>query len=505
VPEQIEQPATPSARDAPAGVPAPSRRRGGWRSRLALFAALVGIYVILPNSVVADSIRNVAVAESIVHRHTLQLDHFRDTMPIPGYGVDNVNGHLLPYFPWGGTVFAVPVVAVYDGLHKIGIGPGTEAKIAQSQNDDWQFEIVTMALVVGATGVVMWEVAILALAGIAGERKRRRLALVATLVFALGTSVLSTASRSYWEHGPEILCLSVALLLAVRSRTRPEVLRWLGIPLALAYVMRPTAAVPVALFTLWMVWKHRRYLPWFFGGALLVAVPWLLINHANWGSWLQPYYQPSRVGSNGEFWQALAGNMVSPARGLLIFSPVLALAVPGVIIRLRRHTFDSLDAVIAVSVFAHWIVVSTFPHWWGGDSFGPRFFTDMVPFLTYLSLPVLEWLGTTTLRTARYTAAMVACVVATVLSLFVNGQMAVFASSHCWNNVPTDVDRDTTKLWNWGDPQFLRGIVRFVSGPNPRGQETRRGGAGYYGCPWEPQVTGGPQSPPPPPAQPASG
>jgi hypothetical protein len=395
----------------------------------------------------------------------------------------------------------VPVVAAYDALHKVGIGPGTEAKIAQSGQNDWQFEVFTMALVLAATTVVMWEVAILALARIADERRRRRLALLSALVFAFCTSVLSTASRSYWEHGPDIFFLSIALLIAVRSRTRPDVVRWLGIPLAFAYEMRPTSSIPVALFTLWVVVKHRRHLAWYLGGAAVVAVPWLLINHAYWGTWLQPYYQPHRVaGENTEFWHALAGQMVSPARGLLIFTPVLALAIPGVIIKLRARRFDLLDAVVVACVLAHWVVISLFPHWWAGDSFGPRLFTDMVPFLVYLGLPVLEWLATASVRGVRYAVAMMACVVAALLSLFIHGQMAVFASSHCWNNVPSDVDRDTTKLWNWGDPQFLRGIVRYVNGPSPRGDETRRGGAGYYGCPWEPQVTGGPQSPPVAPA-----
>ena len=259
------------------------------------------------------------------------------------------------------------------------------------------------------------------------------------------------------------------------------------------------------LFTVWVALRHRRELGWYLGGAAVIGLPWLWVNHANWGSWLTPYYQAGRVGGNAQFWQALAGNMVSPARGLLVFSPVLALAAPGVLVKLRRRSFDSLDAVLVLGVVAHWITISLFPHWWGGDSFGPRLFTDVVPVLVVLCMPVLEWLGTVSRRTLRVTAAMVACVTATLLSLFVNGQMAVFASSHCWNNVPTDVDADTSKLWNWGDPQFLRGVVRFVSGPNPRSDEIRRGGAGRWGCPWEPQVTGGPSAPPTSYAQPVAG
>ena len=490
---------TPPA--TPARAPLLRRR---WVQRTVLFVAVFAVYFACPNGMRADSIRAVSVADSMVHRHTLQLDHFRGVMPQDGYGIDTVDGHLLPTFPWADSIFAVPVVAAADVLHKVGIGPGADASLSQPDYNDLEWELLTMALVGAATVVVMWEVCTLALARIGDEVRRRRLALLAALVFAFCTSMLSTATRSYWQHGPDMLFLSLTLLLALRARTNPKSVRWMGVTLAAAYAMRPTASVAVALFTLWVVLRHWRQLGWYLGGAAVVALPWLWITHANWHTWLTPYYQPNRIGADPEFWQALAGNMVSPARGLLVFSPVLALAIPGVAIKLRQRRFELLDAALILTVLAHWVAISAFPHWWGGDSYGPRFFSDMTPLLVVLGMPVLEWLGTVSLRTWRVTAAMVACTVAALLSLFTNGQMAVFASAHCWNNVPTDVDTDTSKLWNWGDPQFLRGAVRFLFGPNPRSQEIRRGGAGKYGCPWEPQVTGGPQSPPPAP-QPAGG
>jgi hypothetical protein len=150
--------------------------------------ALFGIYVVCPNGMVTDSIRTVSVAENMLYRRTINLDHQRDTMPTKGYGVDMVGGHVLPRFPWAGAVFAVPLIVGYDGLHRIGVGPGTEGAIAASGGNDLEFQLVTMGLVVAATAVIMWEVAVLALAGIADVRRRRRLALVAALVFALCTS-----------------------------------------------------------------------------------------------------------------------------------------------------------------------------------------------------------------------------------------------------------------------------------------------------------------------------
>jgi hypothetical protein len=467
--------------------------------RLALFAAVFAVYFACPNGMRADSVRAVAVADAMVHTHSLQLDRFRDVMPLGDYGNDHVDGHILPDFPWADSIFAVPVVVVADGLHKVGIGPGLDASLTSPDYNDLEWELLTMALVGAATVVVMWEVCRLALGRIAGSRRRARLALLAALVFAFCTSMLSTATRSYWQHGPDMLFLGLTLLFALRGRVG-----WMGATLAAAYAMRPTSAVAVVLFTVWVLARHRREFPLFLATAAAVALPWLWITHANWHSWLTPYYQSGRIGGNPDFWQALAGNMVSPGRGLLIFSPVLALAIPGVVIKLRQRRFSLLDGVLIACVVVHWVVISEFPHWWGGDSYGPRFFSDMTPLLVVLGMPVLEWLATVSVRTWRVTAAMVACTAAAVLSLFSNGQMAVFASAHCWNNVPSDVDSDTGKLWNWGDPQFLRGAVRFLTGPNPRSQEIRRGGAGKYGCPWEPQVTGGPQSPPPAP-QPAGG
>ena len=77
----------------------------------------------------------------------------------------------------------------------------------------------------------------------------------------------------------------------------------------------------------------------------------------------------------------MLGNLVSPARGLLVFSPVLLFAIPGVIRAIRSPVYRPWGWAIAVAVVAHWIAISSFPHWWGGYSFGPRLMTDVLPFL----------------------------------------------------------------------------------------------------------------------------
>ena len=101
---------------------------------------------------------------------------------------------------------------------------------------------------------------------------------------------------------------------------------------------------------------------------------------------------------------ALAGNLVSPARGLFIFCPLVVLSVVGVVVRWRAGELTAFWKALAVIPVVHWIVISAFKHWWGGDSYGPRFFTDLMPVLVVLALPAVEVLARWVAPSPRGTA-----------------------------------------------------------------------------------------------------
>jgi hypothetical protein len=394
-----------------------------------------------------------AVAQSIVHRRTVSLDQIRHQVEPTDYDVVHHDGHLYPLFPWGAALFAVPVVLAYDVGDALGWWPGTDARVAKV-GSDWPGQVFMGSALMAATGLVIHQIALLELAAL-GSRRRRRLALLCALAFAFGTAAWSTASRSMWQHGPSMLFLSLGALLAVRSRLRPEAARWLGLPLAAAYIMRPTNALPLMAFGLWVVVCRRRQVLWFGAGAAAVLSLFVVVNLSTYGSLLPPYYAAQRLGNTPHLLEALAGNLISPGRGLLLFSPVLGLAAVGVILKLRAGTLDGIDLVLAGCVVAHWVAISSFPRWWGGDGFGPRFFSDMVPFLIVLSLPVVLWLGTAA-PAPRRTVAAAACSALLVVSVAINFAGAYLPSTWCWNVVPANFDTRPERLWSWRDPQFLR-------------------------------------------------
>jgi hypothetical protein len=168
---------------------------------------------------------------------------------------------------------------------------------------------------------------------------------------------------------------------------------------------------------------------------------------------LSPYYLPDRIGSNSRFWEALAGNLISPARGIFIFSPVLLFSLYGIFLKIKTKQMNVLDYTLLLSIVLHWVVISSFPVWWGGHSYGPRFFSDMLPYFLYFLVPALK--GVSNLRGIKKqgVAFVLGCSIA--LSFFIHYRGATSWDVYIWNSYPKNV---ALRLWDWQDPQFLRGI-----------------------------------------------
>jgi len=257
--------------------------------------------------------------------------------------------------------------------------------------------------------------------------------------------------------------LAGALLIALRLQRRPTVggSVALGVVVALSYTIRPVNAVAVVAFGLWCV--TARAVSWrgYVVGGALVAAPWMLISWLSFGQLLPPYHSGGRLGLHGHMPEAIAANLVSPSRGLLVFAPVTIVAAAGVWLRARNRELDGLDGVALLIFFGYLCIVSAFKStWWAGHSIGPRFLTDALPALAFLSVAAVDSLVSSLGRTpvqrrVRVLAGLVTICVA--WSVFVNASGAVFRATNCWNLQPVNVDLEPSRIWSWSDPQFLAG------------------------------------------------
>jgi hypothetical protein len=173
------------------------------------------------------------------------------------------------------------------------------------------------------------------------------------------------------------------------------------------------------------------------------------------GKPLQPYYESSRARPGGTYLVGLAGDLISPARGLLVWSPFILLAIPAAIRAVRNPARDRVLTTCVVLVVVHWLTIATLRPWWAGWSVGPRLFSDVLPFLVLLVADGLLMLRSRFPGSwVRPAFAVVAVLVA--FSLFTHVRAATHFSVQLWNKSPQNVDTHSDRPWDWSDPQFLR-------------------------------------------------
>jgi hypothetical protein len=222
-----------------------------------------------------------------------------------------------------------------------------------------------------------------------------------SLAYAFGTSAFSVASRGIWQHGPALLFLSIGMLLLRRHSDRLVALA--GLSLGLAVESR----VPVVLLVLPLFW-----IPWQRGVKCLLAftlafsIPIALMRIYAWYYWGDPFVLAENMrNANASMFivsnalEGMAGVLLSPGRGLFVYSPFLLFGAIGLIAALRQR--DGFYISVALGVLLYILSVATYWHWWNGFTFGTRYLTETLPGGILLAAkPIIDWWDRGTWRRA---------------------------------------------------------------------------------------------------------
>jgi surface polysaccharide O-acyltransferase-like enzyme len=172
-----------------------------------------------------------------------------------------------------------------------------------------------------------------------------------------------------------------------------------------------------------------------------------------------------RVGSLRSVLSALPGHLISPSRGLFIYSPVFLFAICGMFLKKKKNQWKNLDSLLLGIIFFHWILISLFPMWWGGHSYGPRYFSDLIPYFIYFTVPFIGALFGSEIR--KKVVPLTCFLVLLFFSFFVHLRGATAQEVYRWNFDPTNIDLNPGRVWDCKDIQFLRGItLRHPTSPN---------------------------------------
>ena len=444
-------------------------RRGNQNRGDLFIAAIVGVCAFFifwysPVRQFTDSYYSLLVSQSLIDHRSFALDHYNiPRLPREYHDHTWKNGHIHQlevvgehfyyYMPPGSAVLSVPFVAV---ANLTGISPrnpdGTYNPIAERR-----IQTSLAALLMAAFAVTTFLIARLLLPV--------KWSLIVSCGAALGTQVWSTTSRGLWADTWGILLLGLVVysLLADavgKRKVNPIVLASL---LSWCYFVRPSNAAVVVAVTCYILIKRRDM----FVRYALTGAAWLAL--FVWYSWihyhafLPTYFRVNQRLTFTHYPIAIAGNLISPSRGLFIFVPV-TLFVLFLAWRLHRTVVSQPLLYLATAVLVVYVlVVSTFDPWWAGASFGPRYLAPLVPWLVLLGVLGLDALRRNPAPVFRRRAIYVGCLFL-IVSVSINAVGAFSRTTWLWNG-QGDINHDSHKVWSIRHPQLLSA---FVNPPLPK-------------------------------------
>lgn len=286
------------------------------------------------------------------------------------------------------------------------------------------------------------------------RRTTARTALLITIAYAFGTTTWVVSSQALWQHGMAELLVVGTLLLLTAPCTTPRALA-AGLLLGLIAGNRPPDAVLAAALGAYglFVWAGRRRAVLL---AAAAALPMIVVVSYN-------LYVAGNVGGGygligkARFFQhdlllGVAGLLVSPTRGVLLFSPFLLFLVLAWRYRPAGREERALTLAMLAAVVIQ-ILLYAKADWRSGLSWGPRYMTDLLPLLMWMLVPVVA-----ALRGVGRVAFVVTVGVAIVIE-------AIGAFSYSWSDdLPIyAADRgaefhDMRGAWQWRNAPFVTSL-----------------------------------------------
>jgi hypothetical protein len=404
------------------------------RPAFLLFALSLIVFLANGRTISAgDSIPAKLLPISILRDGNFYLDKFPSLHePKIPYYERQVNGHYLSDYPVGAAIFALPFYVV-----PIAAGVDSSARIFA------ELEKISAAIIAALS------VAVIYLA--AAELAPAWMAIVIALVYAFASSTLSIASQALWQHGPAELSLCAAIYALIRARRDARWAILAGLALSAEVVTRPAdigIAVPLAVYVLI---RHRREFPLFIASTIPPLIFMLWYNHTYFGSafhtqfFAEPNAALSQLVEGSFLWRTplavgLPAVLFSPGRGLFFYSPIFLLSAVE-LARSWRPRGDALIRALSIGACAAVFITARWVTWTGGNSYGARLLTDIVPILAIALYPIHEWLATSVAWRAAF-AALAAWSVMTQ-------SIGTFSASFVWNQWALHYPEQ--RMWLWTD------------------------------------------------------
>ncbi|MGG6296933.1 hypothetical protein ACQ4M4_21265 [Leptolyngbya sp. AN02str] len=422
-----------------------------------------------------ETLPNAIAALNWLETGALHFDALRDSYlysasgSTPAFLVEAPNGHLTSAYPIGTAIISFPIYLVlWGGLHlwellQFLVTDSVESRLnlldpaARPLIDAFE---KTAAIAIGALSVMLFYLA-------ARLKFSPSVSLLSTFIFAFCTNTWMTGSQGLWPQGAAnlvVLALILSLLKAnvtVKGR-RKRLLVVVGILAGLLPGILPSstgyavAAIAYAILAFrWEALCVLLGLP-----SLLLALGW---NSYFFGWSMEAVWLGAAAQEAGQFaWPGLesfltafVGLIISPSRGLLMFSPIVWLAIPGACLAYQRRARrdELLLTLMGGAALLRLLQLCLSSDWTAGWSYGPRLVADTMPILGLLVPYTVQFGVEHWFRFNRRTQRSLSVGLSVLIVLSVFPQLVGAFGANNWNGIPV---YDAARVWQWRDTQVGR-------------------------------------------------
>jgi hypothetical protein len=444
------------------------------------------VFLLSPVVQFGDSAFSLLLSESLLYRRTFDLSlylpesaktvvvHNADYLHVkPLYQLVHVKHAIVYAYPLGGSILAIPFVAVFN---LCGIS------VSRNQHFNLLAEVAIQrfmaAFLMATLAWIFFRTARLLLP--------RRWSAIIALGAVFGTPIWSSLSRGLWGQTWAVFLTGylVYRLLEDDTNVRPVNGAMLATLASWIFFARPTGAIVVLVVTAYLLAARKQLLrQWFIAGlfwlACFVALSWSV-----YGTPVPPYYLHGGLLTTAHMFAGTAGVLFSPSRGLLIFVPATVWVLWLVLTNFDALPHRSLAWIAMAICLVQVPLAGCDAKWWGGHSYGPRLMADIIPWLVLLA--ILACAAELHRRVAAGTpnsvrnhharivprqslfphpadeqirgmrrALKLLGAAALAISVLMNAPGALSFTGDLWNKRGGDVDTHPERLWDLERPQFL--------------------------------------------------
>jgi len=417
----------------------------GW-----LFLYKIGVNELLVQS--ADAVPATYLPVSVLKEGNFDLneyyDYFRKKWPDgddkrakPYYLAYSVKGNIVSYFPTMNSVLALPF---YFPLLFVDVQPNS-------------ILIPIFGRIAASSFAALSAVFVYLLAYEILRDKRKSFLIFFS--YAFGTISWGLSSQTLWQHGPSQMLLSLSLYLLLRGLLDTRFIKYAGLTLSLATLVRPTGLIPALFFTFFVFLRYRAQLFKFIGLSLIPLIFQFWYNLTYFGGILKHAYESQQLTNwTGKFPEGFFGLWLSPSKGLLPYSPIFLFSLIGVYLVWSKRSKLKKDIVLllkllSIVVMLFTLMMGRWVHWYGGWGFGYRMAVDITPFLILFLIPVLQSPVWKKLKYVYFPLLL--------WSVIVEVSGLVFDFRH-WHTLYDDGPIDTGWLWSIRNSEMAYYFRRFL-------------------------------------------